>query len=125
MDTAAPTTAAKTPSLHSTTSSITLIPDQPQPATTGTSGELPHRIQYERTGNPNPDAQPKHKSRLNKLMSKFQSPAVKRTVAARERELLEEERTGIKKHVVGSAASDPGTATAAHYAFSGGGPGLV
>ncbi|KAK3897819.1 hypothetical protein C8A05DRAFT_38606 [Staphylotrichum tortipilum] len=127
MDTssATPTAVDKSPSLHSKTSSITLIPEQPQPTASAGSGELPRYIHYERTGDPNPEAQPKHKSRFNKLMSKFQSPAVKRTVAVRERELLEEERTGIKKHTTGSAASDPGPATAAHYAFSGGGSALV
>jgi hypothetical protein len=117
------TATEKAPSLRSRASSITLIPDEP--TASAENGELPRYTRYERTGNPNPDAQPKHKSKLNKFMSKFQSPAVKRTVAARERELLEEERTGIKKHTTGSAASDAGPATAAHYAFSGGGPGLV
>ena len=49
---------------------------------------------------PNPNAQPKKKSKLSEFFSKFQSPAVKSTNAARERELLEQERTGVKKVVV-------------------------
>ncbi|KAK0614728.1 hypothetical protein B0T14DRAFT_528967 [Immersiella caudata] len=46
---------------------------------------------------PNPDAQPKQKGKLSKFLSKFQSPAVKATNAIREREMLEQERTGVKK----------------------------
>ncbi len=47
-------------------------------------------------GAPNPDAQPKEKSKVSKFLTKFQSSAVKATNEAREREKLEEERTGRK-----------------------------
>ena len=46
---------------------------------------------------PNPDAKPKTKGKLGTFLSKFRSPAVKATTALRERELLEQERTGVKK----------------------------
>ena len=124
-----PSTNSKPPSLYSTTSSVTLIPDQPPTDTTlatTTSSELPRYTRITPTGvPPNPSAQPKPKSALTKLFGKLQSPAVKQSVAARERELLEEERTGLKKTTFGGAASDAGPATAAHYAWSGSGPGLV
>ena len=124
-----PSTNPKPPSLHSTTSSVTLIPDQPPTdgsKATATGSELPQYTRITPTGvPPNPSAQPKPKSAFGKLFGKLQSPAVQQSVAARERELLEEERTGLKKTTVGSAASDAGPATAAHYAFSGAGPGLV
>ena len=120
-----PSTNPKSPSLYSTTSSATLIPDDTPQATTSSS-ELPRYTRITPTGvPPNPSAQPKPKSALTKLFGKLQSPAVKQSVAARERELLEEERTGLKKTTFGGAASDAGPATAAHYAFSGSGPGLV
>lgn len=124
---ATPPPNPKSPSLHSTTSSLTLIPDQrltSNAQTNAPSSELPYYTSTRPTGKaPKPFAQKKPQSALGKFMSKFQSPAVRQTTAARERELLEEERTGVKKVTTGSAASDPGAATAAHYAFSGGGPG--
>ncbi|KAK4448775.1 hypothetical protein QBC34DRAFT_406708 [Podospora aff. communis PSN243] len=45
----------------------------------------------------NPDAQPKKKGKLSSFLSKFQSPAVKASTAIREREMLEQERTGVVK----------------------------
>ena len=53
-------------------------------------------VYIEKVGTPNPDAQPKTKSKFSNFLSKFQSPAVKATKAARERELLKQERTGVR-----------------------------
>lgn len=106
-------TANNQPSLHSNPSSSSLgttstaKPEKPSDAAggqtkqpEGSGGPKPYTPQryvyYERTGVPNPDAQPKPKSRLSKFLSRFQSPAVKSTLAAREREKLEEERRGVK-----------------------------
>lgn len=102
----------KPPSLHSTASSTTLASKPPNPnpldtqtqtTTTTTSnptsdnGSLTQYIYTERVGAPNPDAQPKKKSKLSKFLASFQSSTVQRTNAAREREKLEEERTGVRK----------------------------
>ncbi|KAK1835029.1 hypothetical protein QBC39DRAFT_182917 [Podospora conica] len=60
----------------------------------------PVRQQYvyvDKVGTPNPDAQPKKKSKISSFFSKFQSPAVKATNAARDKVLLEQERTGVRK----------------------------
>jgi hypothetical protein len=46
---------------------------------------------------PNPDAKPKVKGKLSTFLSKFRSPAVQASTAIREREMLEQERTGVKK----------------------------
>ncbi|KAK0741556.1 hypothetical protein B0T18DRAFT_394134 [Schizothecium vesticola] len=54
-------------------------------------------VYVDKVGTPNPDAQPKKKSKISSFFSKFQSPAVKATNAARERVLLEQERTGVRK----------------------------
>ncbi|KAK0650006.1 hypothetical protein B0T16DRAFT_389951 [Cercophora newfieldiana] len=48
-------------------------------------------------GTPNPDAKPKTKGKFASFLSKFQSPAVKASTAIRDREQLEQERTGVKK----------------------------
>ncbi|GAB1319529.1 hypothetical protein MFIFM68171_09739 [Madurella fahalii] len=108
--------AKNTPSLHSTPSSSSLgttntaKPDQPGINNAPPNGQTkqgeagqaskpqtPQRyVYYERTGVPNPDAQPKPKSKLSRFLSRFQSPAVKSTLAARERQKLEEERRGVK-----------------------------
>ena len=53
-------------------------------------------VYVDKVGTPNPDAQPKKKSKFSNFLSKFQSPAVKATNAARERELLKQERTGVR-----------------------------
>lgn len=45
---------------------------------------------------PNPDAQPKKKSKLSSFLSKFQNPAVRQSEAVRENRRLEEERTGVR-----------------------------
>ncbi len=103
------------PSLHSTSSTTTLAkpdsntttlnkPDSNTTTPTETTktntpqAKEPERyLYYKKTSKPpNPDAQPKPKTKLDKLLSKFQSPAVKQTNAAREREQLEEERRGVK-----------------------------
>lgn len=54
-------------------------------------------VYVDKVGTPNPDAQPKKKSKISSFFSKFQSPAVKATNAAREKVLLEQERTGVRK----------------------------
>jgi hypothetical protein len=101
----------KPPSLRSTTSSVTLAvkPDHEK------EKELvPERYTYvKKTGPANPDAQPKEKSKLGKFLTKFQSPAVKKTNAAREKELLEEERTGTKKYTVLGTPGSTNQSTAA------------
>lgn len=74
----------------STASSVEEVKQQAPPARTA-------YVYVEKHGTPNPDAKPKEKSRLGKFLSKFQSPAVKGTTAARDRVKLEEERTGVKK----------------------------
>jgi len=58
---------------------------------------LQQYVYVNKVGTPNPDAQPKKKSKISSFFSKFQSPAVKATNAARERVLLEQERTGVRK----------------------------
>lgn len=45
---------------------------------------------------PNPNAQPKKKSKLSSFLSKFQNPAVRQSETARETRRLEEERTGVR-----------------------------
>ncbi|KAK0702233.1 hypothetical protein B0H67DRAFT_393913 [Lasiosphaeris hirsuta] len=62
------------------------------------SSTRPRYVYVEKVSEPKPDAAPKIKSRISKFMSKFQSPAVRATKAAREREQLEEVRTGVKKY---------------------------
>lgn len=71
-------------------------------------------LYYERKGPGNPDAQPKPKSKLSKFLSKFQSPAVKQTNAARERERLEEERTGVKVYTALGTPGSTNQSTAAY-----------
>ena len=120
MDSTKAKTTPTTPSLHSRTSSGTLTtkpdPSQNQPASvTGKHEAGPARYVYhERVGAPNPNAQPKRKSKFSKLLSKFQSPAVKQTNAARERELLEQERTGVKTY---TPLGTPGSTNQATAAF--------
>ncbi|KAK4141803.1 uncharacterized protein C8A04DRAFT_30648 [Dichotomopilus funicola] len=97
----------KPPSPDSTASSTTLtnklpnpLDPQTQPSTSNTTsdnGTLTQYIYTERVGPPNLDAQPKKKSKLSKFLSTFQSSAVQQTNAAREREKLEEQRTGVRK----------------------------
>ena len=90
------TTTAKPPSLHSKASSTTLVPTSNQAQTASTESSSVHL--YEPTGRPpNPDAQPKGKSKLSKLLSKLASPTVRRSLDLHERQLLEEERTGVKR----------------------------
>ena len=107
----------KPPSVHPTASSTTLAVN-PDPPTTTTNQEkkyTPEPYTYtKRTGPGNPDAQPKEKSKLGKFLSKFQTDAVKKSNAAREREKLEEERTGIKKY---TASGAPGSTTQSAAAF--------
>ncbi|KAK3900061.1 hypothetical protein C8A05DRAFT_36296 [Staphylotrichum tortipilum] len=101
METSSATT--KLPSLHSST---TLVPTSDQ--TQATSKE-PCRTYYQRMGPPNPDARPKSKSKLGKLLSKLpSSAAVRRSVDVRERQLVEEERTGVRRVIVadGTEVSD-------------------
>jgi len=102
METSSATT--KLPSLHSKASSTTLVPTLDQTQTT----KEPCRTYYRRTGPPNPDAQPKSKSKLGKLLSKLPSSAVQRSVDMRERQLVEEERTGVRRVIVadGTEVSD-------------------
>lgn len=106
-------------SLHSMASATTLVPDQSkvtaENAEKDNEGKEPERyLYYKRIGPPNPDAQPKPKSTLNKLMSKFQSPAVKQANEAREREKLEEERRGVKIYSALGAPAGAWQATSAY-----------
>ncbi len=92
---------AEAASLHSNLSSTTLGQDKnsrpPAPAQLESAASSPRYIYTKKTGRPpNPDAQLKPKSALSKFMSKFQSPAVRQGNEARDRELLEEERRGVK-----------------------------
>jgi hypothetical protein len=98
---AATATNKTPPSLHSNPSSTNLDKhDASQPPVTKQEEPRtqPDRyLYYKKTGRaPNPDAQLKPKSKLSSFLSKFQSPAVKKTNDARDRELLEEERRGVK-----------------------------
>ncbi|KAL2192993.1 hypothetical protein P885DRAFT_81724 [Corynascus similis CBS 632.67] len=119
-------TAPTSASLHSTTSYSSLAstakPDSDPTTTTSPQGrqdennktdsttparEVPQDyVYYERKGPPNPNAQPKQKSRLSKFLEKFQSPVVQQANAARERKQLEEERTGIRTYRPAGAPSD-------------------
>ncbi|KAK4189453.1 hypothetical protein QBC35DRAFT_472672 [Podospora australis] len=97
------------PSLASKTSSTTLTENQ------GGGSEIPDRYTYvERIGEPNPNAQAKPPSKLSKFFSKFQSPAVKKTNAAREKEKLEEERTGVRVYTPMPAPVGSGANTVVH-----------
>ncbi len=95
MDTSSTTTA--TPSLRTKTSSTTLNPCSEQFPT-----REPAFIYYKSTGHaPNPDAQPKPKSMLRRLLAKLPSTtAVRRSTQMRDAQLLEEERTGVKRVVI-------------------------
>lgn len=114
-----------TPSLRSRASSVTLIPEDTayNTATTITTPDPERYTYYVPTGlPPNPDAQPKPKSRLGRLIGKLQSPAVQRSDAAHERERLEEVRTGRKKRQV---ANLTGADVAAAYYCAGVGNGAL
>ena len=92
---------ARAASLHSNLSSTTIGKDNdvqtPAPAQPESAASSPRYLYYTETGRPpNPDAQPKPQSALGKFMTKFQSPAVRQGNEARDRELLEEERKGVK-----------------------------
>lgn len=90
------TRTTKPPSLQSKASSTTLVPTSDQTQTASPEPSSAHL--YKATGRPpNPDAQPKPKSKLSKLMSKLASPSVRRSLDLHERQLLEEERTGVKR----------------------------
>ena len=106
------TTTPTPPSLHSALSTTTLSKGTVTTTTASQPTPQPERyLYYKKTGRaPNPDAQLKPKSKLDKLLSKFQSPAVKRTNAARERELLEEERRGVKIYSATGVAMGSGQA---------------
>ena len=95
----------KPPSLYSKASSTTLVPTSDQ---TQTTSKEPCHTYYQRMGPPNPEAQPKSKSKLGKLLSKLPSSAVQRSVDMRERQLVEEERTGVRRVIVadGTEVSD-------------------
>jgi len=73
-------------------------PQQGEGGPSATTYEDLHRYVYvsERV-EPKPEAVAKPQSRFSKFMTKFQSPAVKATKAAHAREMLEQERTGVKK----------------------------
>ncbi|KAL2151002.1 hypothetical protein VTH82DRAFT_6100 [Thermothelomyces myriococcoides] len=67
-------------------------------AAAGPARDTPPEYRYmarKQPAGPNPDAQPKHKSRLSRFLAKFQSPAVQQANAARERRKVEEERAGV------------------------------
>ncbi len=119
----ASTTDAKPASLHSNPSSTSLDKDkdgdgQPAAAETQPPQANPSRyLYYEKTGRaPNPNAQLKPKSKLGAFFSKFQSPAVKKTNDARDRELLEEERRGVKIYTATGAPMGSAQATGAYMA---------
>ncbi|KAK4096849.1 hypothetical protein N658DRAFT_501095 [Parathielavia hyrcaniae] len=92
------TNNARPPSSHSTASTTLAV--KPDPAKDQPETEFhPKRYGYiDKVGAGNPDAKPKEKSKLGKLMSKFQNPVVKQSLAACEREKLEQERTGVRKN---------------------------
>ncbi|KAK3299889.1 uncharacterized protein B0H64DRAFT_379369 [Chaetomium fimeti] len=107
------------PSLHSTTSSTTLTaPTTNQTATNQTTTpptrEPRQYVYVDKRVAPNPDAQPKPKSRLSRFLSKFESSVVRQANAAREREALEAERTGVRKY---AATGAPGNSTQSTAAF--------
>ncbi|KAK4150398.1 hypothetical protein C8A00DRAFT_36994 [Chaetomidium leptoderma] len=117
MDAASTTqTTTKTPSLHSRASSTTLVtkPEKAPESQEGSSEEPQRYVYGVRTAAPNPNAQLKPKSKLSKFMSKFESPAVRKTKAAHERQKLEEERTGIKIYTPMAA---PGSTSQSFGAF--------
>ncbi|KAH6853279.1 hypothetical protein B0I37DRAFT_348747 [Chaetomium sp. MPI-CAGE-AT-0009] len=121
------TTKPQQPSLHSTTSSTTLAATTTTVNTTTvntttvntTTTAAPRRepgqyVYIDKRVTPNPDAQPKPKSRLSKFLSKFESAAVRQANAAREREALEAERTGVRKY---ASSGTPGSAMQSTGAF--------
>ncbi|KAK3356548.1 hypothetical protein B0T25DRAFT_536966 [Lasiosphaeria hispida] len=86
----------RTDSVASRASSTT--PREQDKQTSEQSLSQPRYVYVEKRSEPKPNIAPKTKSKLSRFMSKFQSPAVQATKAAREREQLEEVRTGVKKY---------------------------
>jgi len=93
----------------STTLAVTATTEAPEPA----ANDPPRYLYRQRVGPGNPNAEQKPKSKLAKFMSKFQSPAVQQTKAARDREILEEERTGVRVLTPAGAVAGSMQATAA------------
>ncbi len=108
-----PPTKQDTPSLRSKASSTTLAVTTTARASGTDAADPPRYLYHQKVGPGNPNAQQKAKSKLAKFMSKFQSPVVQQTNAARDRELLEEERTGIRVLTPAGAVAGSGQATAA------------
>lgn len=121
--------SSRPPSVHSTASSVTLAAPEnddhqaqasnntnstnANPSSANTSqARTKVRLQYfytKPTGRPpNPDAKPKEKGKVGQLMEKFRHPAVRRSVAMREREVLRAKQTGM--HVRTSTAAPRGSA---------------
>ncbi|EAQ93744.1 predicted protein [Chaetomium globosum CBS 148.51] len=108
------TTSSATLATTTTTTTQTLTNNTPQAGTT-TPQQPPHEphqyIYVSKRTTPNPDAQPKQKSRLSRFLSKFESSAVRQANAARESKRLEAERTGVHTLAV---TGTPGNAAQIH-----------
>ncbi|KAK3896382.1 hypothetical protein C8A05DRAFT_40105 [Staphylotrichum tortipilum] len=101
------------PSLRSKTSETTLATTTATQVPEPDNKEPPCYLYHERVGPGNPDGQEKPKSKLAKFISTLQSPAAQQTNAARDRELLKEERTGVRTLSATGAVAGSGQATAA------------
>ncbi|KAK1750390.1 hypothetical protein QBC47DRAFT_393995 [Echria macrotheca] len=90
-------TADQPPTARSSTSSRddqTTLNDAPQKQPQPQARQA--YVYIDKVKPPNPDAQPKKKSKIGAFLSKFQSPAVKKTTQLRDDKKLEEERTGVR-----------------------------
>ena len=94
-----------------TTSNQTITHQSPESTATHEPGQFTY---VRKRTTPNPDAQPKQKSRLSKFLSKFESSAVRQANASREHKQLEAERTGVHKS---SVSVVPGNAMQSTGAF--------
>ncbi|KAH6651233.1 hypothetical protein F5144DRAFT_558848 [Chaetomium tenue] len=105
--TSSTTLATTTTTTTTTTQTPTNNPPQPP--------REPQQYTYiSKRTTPNPDAQPKQKSRLGKFLSKFESSAVRQANAVKESKRLEAERTGVHKL---AATGTPGNAAQSTAAF--------
>ena len=105
------TTTSQTYTNNDQTTSHQTNPDQPPENTT--THEPGQYVYVARRTTPNPDAQPKPKSRLSKFLSKFESSAVRQANASREEKRLEAERTGVHKRSVSVVPGNAGQSTGA------------
>ena len=82
-----------------TTNTTTTSSTEPQASSSSTGGpQNPPEFTYAgKAKTPKPDYKTPEKSKIGKFLSKFKSPAVKRTTQLRDRAKEEQERTGVVK----------------------------